>query len=240
MLVYQFSDDDLNSNQFFRFSKKWVDEMNWSLLSSSAKAVVPVIYAFDNGKGESWPSELTIGALSGLSRKTVRKGITDLLRQFPGFSFTWQMTSDGRKSKRFKFTVPGNDRAFFFYKIVLTGGNWRLLKPVAKAVYPVLRAFSSWDKEEAEEEEGGIIDNADGDYKAAYGEREFDYSRAEPGVIRQRVFPALRDLQEHFLIERAEGRWKVFLKPPYHYKRAGLNQQLMTSFKADLAGRDED
>jgi hypothetical protein len=235
--VYQFSDEDLSQKQFFRFSKKFVLNMNWALLPLAAKAVFPVVYAHDNGKAQAWPSEETIAALSGLSPKTVRKGINDLLAM-AGFSFEWQITATGRKSKKFKFHVPSkDDRVFFFHKYLLTGGNWRMLNLVGKAVYPVLRTFSTWDKEEAEEDEDGILCENEGDYADAYAAREWEYSEIRPGDIakysgisRQRVFPALQDLQNHYLIERVGDRWKVFLIPPRYYNRDFLNEQLMKSF----------
>jgi hypothetical protein len=235
--VYQFSDEDLNQNQFFRFNEKWILNMNWALLPLASKAVLPVIYAYDNRNGQSWPSETTIAALTGLSCKTVRKGVDGLLN-LPGFSYDWQMTATGRKSKKFKFNIPGKgDPVFFFHKIIMTGGNWRLLKPISKTVYPVLRAFSAWDAEE----ENDIIDSEDGDYKAAYAARIFEYSEAKTetlakfsGIARQNVPSALRDLQKHFLLERQGERWKVFLKPPQQYERAWLNEQLMKSFACEL------
>ena len=236
--MYQFT-ENLNLNQFFRFSKKWVLNMNWSMLPLRAKAVLPVVYAHDNGKGQSWPSEETISALSRLSPKTVRKGINELL-SLPGFSFKWQMTATGRKSKKFKFPLPGNsEKVFFFHKVILTGGNWRLLKPIGKAIYPVLRTFSQWDRNEAYESEE--IKNTDEDFKESFADREWEYSEAEPGILaryagitRARVYDALRDLQECALIERSDGRWKVYLIPQEHYTRDFLNGQLIKSFRHKL------
>ncbi|MFH1628439.1 MAG: helix-turn-helix domain-containing protein [Pseudomonadota bacterium] len=239
--MYLFNDEDLNRNQFFRFNKKLVLNMTWGFLPLNAQAVLPVLLAHANGKGQAWPSEETISALSGLSPKTVRKGINELLA-LPGFKFDWQMTATGRKSKKFTLPMPTsdnrfteNDKFFFFHKFILTGGNWRLLKPIAKAVYPVLRTFSVWDKGEAEE--AGLIDNADGDYKDAYAQREWEYSELEPGMIgryagieRARVYGALRNLEERNLLERCGERRKVFFIPPQYYKRAFLNEQLMKSF----------
>ena len=243
--MYQFSEEDLNYRQFFRFNKKWVVDMNWAMLSLAAKAVLPVILSFDNGKGQSWPSEETISTLSGLSCKTVRKGIDHLL-SMAGFSFDWQMTATGRKSKKFKFEVPGkDDPVFFFHKVIFTGGNWRLLKPVGKAVYPVLRSFAAWDKDEAAELADGLGD--DSEFKEAYAARQWEYSELMPGDIakysgieRARVYGALKDLTNHFFTERCRERWKVFLLPQQYYKRDFLNEQLMKSFSHKLKESEND
>lgn len=207
--------------------------MTWSYLPLSAKAVLPVIYAYDNSKGKSWPSEETIAVLSGLSCKTVRKGINELF-VLPGFSFDFKMTAQGRKSKRFTLSLPSDrDKVFFFHKFLLTGGNWRLLKAISKAVYPVLRVFSAWDKEEAEEGEDGMED----DYKDLYASRQWEYSEVESGIIakyagiaRQNVQIAIHDLEDKCLVERVDRRWKVYLSPPKYFKRDFLNEQVIKSF----------
>ena len=119
-------------------------------------------------------------------------------------------------------------------------------KLVAKAVYPVLRTFSGWDKEEAELlEEVNLSD--DEEVKQSYGEREFEYSEVEPGVIakysgvsRPRVFDALADLKKRFMIEPNSGHWKVYLNPPKYYKREFLNEQLMAAFRSEMVTQDED
>lgn len=210
--------------------------MNWAMLTLRAKAILPVIFGFNNGHGQSWPSEGTIAALSGLSRKTVRQGINDLV-SFPGLSYSWKMTQRGRQSKRFTFEIPGrgDNEIFFFHKIILSGGNWRMLKPVGKAVYPVLRTFSGWDKNEADEELE--LSNDDEEIRQAYGERQFDYSELRPGLIakysgieRSRVYDALKDLTERSLIARCYKKLKVFIIPPKYYKRDFLNEQLIKSF----------
>ena len=225
--------------------------MTWAMLPLSAKAVLPVIYSYANEKGQAWPSEITISALSGVSCNTVRKGINALLT-LPGFSFDYQWTGRGRKSKKFKVPmVPVSNPfdadvpVFFFYKAVLTGGNWRMLKAIGKAVYPVLRTFSAWDEEE-EEEEDSILDEAGYDYREAYKNRQWDYSEMAAadiarfaGIERARVYQALRDLEKNYLIEQVDGKIKVYLKPPSRWKRAFLNTQLMKSFGHKLREDDE-
>ena len=109
-----------------------------------------------------------------------------------------------------------------------------MLKPIAKAVYPVLRTFSYWEPEGEELE-------TDDDFKAAYAERTFEVSEAEPGVIAQyagisrfRVSNAMDNLIKHNLVERHGDRWKVYLIPPRYYKRDFLNEQIKREFGSEL------
>ena len=63
--MYHFS-DDINYDVFFRFDKKWIEDMNWAFIPKASKAVFPVIAAHCNEKGEAsllkiqsqfWPGE---------------------------------------------------------------------------------------------------------------------------------------------------------------------------------------
>lgn len=233
--MYQFK-DDIDNSIFFKFAKSWVIDMNWAMLSLSAKAILPVIGCHLNDKGEAWPAENTIAALAGLTPKTTRKAI-NVLTEFPGFSYKWYVTPTGRRSKRFSMVLPGKEKpSFFFYRTVINGGNWRLIKPISKAVYVVMRAFSGWDVDSAE-----IDENSNEEIRSAYATRWFDHCEMQPGdigryagIYRTKVFEALRDLQEHSLIERDNERWKVYRLPPHYYKRAYLNTKLMKDFGHEL------
>ena len=122
--MYQFR-EKINYQQFFRFDKKLVENMNWALLPKSSKAVFPVIACHCNDKGESFPSERTIAIMSGRTDKTVRDGIKGL-ETFPGFKFTFYVTSRGRRAKRFYINQPSTDikgRIFPFHKCIIEGGN---------------------------------------------------------------------------------------------------------------------
>lgn len=236
--MYQFS-DDLNYDVFFRFDKRWIENMNWASLPKSSKAILPVIAVHSDAKGESFPSERTLAILSGCSDKTVREGIRGLIG-FPGFNVDDYITKRGRRAKKFRLIFPpeGEEgRSFFFYKLLIEGGNWRLLNPASKALYPVMRHFAYFDKDLYLENEEGAADKYDPmEFEEFYKARKWDCCEAETSILaeyshitRPSVYGALKDLEEHSLIEKMgkndEGvsQWKVFIKVPKYYKREFLN-----------------
>jgi hypothetical protein len=145
---------------FFRFDKEWIKNRHWAMLPKAAQAVLPVIAAHCNEVGESFPSEMTIAVMSGLREKAARAGIA-ALADLPGFRVSPYITNRGRRSKKFKIDFPPEEhnRSFFFYKHVIEGGNWRLLKPVSQALYPVMRYYGYFDANVYMELEPDSADN---------------------------------------------------------------------------------
>jgi hypothetical protein len=245
--MYQFG-EVLNRGLFFRFDKKWIENMNWALLPKSSKGVLPVIASHCDNLGQSFPSEQTIAALSGWTEKKVREGINGLVG-FPGFELSHYTTKRGRRAKRYKMTFPHEreeGRSFFFHKIIIDGGNWHELKPVSQALYPVMRYFGYFDAEEytLDETNEELISM---DVPELYKIREWDLCEAEisimaeyAGIKRPSVYTALADLAKNFLIEEAVNEqgartWKVYLIPPRHYKRGYLNKKIRKrAYKDDV------
>lgn len=220
--------------------------MNWASIPKSSKAILPVIAAHCDDKGESFPSERTLAILSGRSDKTVREGIQGLIG-FPGFSVENYITKRGRRAKRFIMTFPPEreeGRSFFFYKYLIEGGNWRLLKPVSQALYPVMRYFAYFDEEVYLANEEGAEDEYDPmEFKEFYKARKWECCEAETTILakyshitRPSVYEALRDLGKYFLVEKMgksdEGvdQWKVFIRPPTYYKRDFLNMEVARTY----------
>jgi DNA-binding transcriptional regulator YhcF (GntR family) len=237
--MYQFN-EDLNHNQFFWWENKLIENLNWALLSKSSKAVFPVIACHANNKGEAFPSEQTIGSLSGISDKTVRKGIRGL-EVFPNFKFDYYLSRRGKRAKKFFFNIPSNNKrgsAFPFYKFILEAGIWRELRPSAKALYPVLRHFGFFDINLYAELEDLEIS----DFEEVFPDRQYDFCEADFGVLakfanihRNSVNTALSDLERNFLIEPliAYSGWKVFLKSKDNtfWKRGYLNKKILNSYR---------
>ncbi len=226
--------NEIDWAKFFRFDKRWVENMNWARITPAAKAVLPVIACHCNERGQSFPGEETIAALSGLTAKSARKGIHDL-EGFPGFDWEYYLTRRGKRGKRFLLTFPQKGikgRSFFFHRGIIDGGLWRELKPAARALYPVMRYFSRYDAEE----DASVDDLSD--YQEAYAGRQWELCSAEggqlakyAGVNRRSLPEATRSLQENFLIEpymdlNSEKVWKVYLIPEKYFKAGYLNQKL--------------
>ena len=243
--MFQFS-EKINRDNYFRFDKNWIENMNWATLPLASKALLPAIAIHCNGKGEAYPGETTIAILSGLSNKTVRSGIKALLG-FPGFNLSRYLTAQGRRAKKFKMEFPPANttkRYFPFHQCILTGGNWMQLKSASQALYPVMRSYSFFDKElysELEEEEFDPME-----FKEFYKNRKWDLCKAEvktmaltAGITERAVYKSLKDLEEHSLIEDLNydeencRRWKVYLIPPKYYKRAYLNREIMKRHRSE-------
>jgi len=233
---------EINWQAFFKFDKKLITDGAWAMLPLSSKAVFPVIGCHSNDQGIAFPGENTIAALAGLSPKTARKGIRGL-DGFPGFAVHYYTTARGRRSKKFRLRLLArdHDKYFFFHRSILEGGNWRMLRPSAKALYPSMRCFSFYG---FDEDEGMASD--DQENRDFYGQRGFDYCRAQvhllsekAGITRSRFYTALSSLEEHFLVEEAqlsngEPVWKVYHYPTRHYEREGLNRQLKKTFRSEI------
>jgi len=221
---------------FFRFDKQWVENMSWARISPAAKAILPVIGVHCNEHGEAFPGEEVIAALSGLTPKSVRKGIHDL-EGFPGFHWEYYLTRRGRQGKRFFIDPPPKGekgRSLFFYRIIIDGGMWSELKPAARSLYPVMRYFSRYDAYEDED-----LENVS-DFDEHYANRKWELCDAEAGQLakyaginRHTVAEAMKNLQKNFLLEphedsNAEKTSKVYLIPKKYWKTSYLNQKLKT------------
>lgn len=238
--MYQFK-DDINPKSLFWFEKKLILDKNWALLPKASMAIFPVIACHVNEIGVAWPSEQTIAILSGLSDKSVRKGIRGL-EDFPVFKFSEYVTKRGKRSKKFYVDLPkehtkGED--FPFYRFVLESGFWRQLKPVAKALYPVMKTFSYFDIEQYIDIEE--LEAEEKEFEDVYYHREYDFCEADldvmiehAGIHRTSLAEALHDLENKLLIETiVPNRWKVFLrtKEDTFFRRDYLNNQVLKSYR---------
>ena len=118
--------------------------MQWASLSQAAKSVYPVIAVHTNQEGYSNISQQTIAIMSWVSEKTARKGINDLQKQLPFFSYDYV-----RKSKRKEFYIEpvaldqrnGKNKIFAIHKFLIESGYWSILKPCAKALYIAMKCL---------------------------------------------------------------------------------------------------
>lgn len=231
--MYHFP-NEVNWTRFFRFDKKWIENMNWARLSTAAKAVLPVIACHCNAQGVSFPGEETIAAMSGLTAKTARKGINDL-EGYPGYTWANYLTMRGKRGKKFSIKFPSTNekgRSFFFHRGIIDGGIWSELTPSAKALYPVMRYFSRYDVYEDED-----VDDMS-DISTYYSQRKWELCDAEngqldkyAGINRHTVSEAANNLKHNFLIEpyvteMDEKTTKVFLIPKKYWKASYLNEKL--------------
>lgn len=227
--------DEVNLDYFFRFDRRWIENMNWARISPAARAVLPVVAVHCDEQGRSFPGEEAIAALSGRTPKTARQGIRNLAG-FPGFDWEYYLTRRGKRGKRFTLKLPPKGekgRCFFFYRAIFDGGNWAQLTPAAQSVYPVLRYFSYFDRNEVEEPGESFDDDYLGREWELCGALQSEVSKYA-GLSRHALPKAMDSLKKNFLVEPHDGGngehlWKVFIIPPSHWKRAYLNSQLGNS-----------
>lgn len=236
--------DQVDWTRFFRFDKRWIENMHWARISPAAKAILPVIACHCDERGAAFPGEETIAALSGLTPKSVRQGIRRDLAGFPGFSWEYYLTRRGKRGKQFQIALPPKNergRAFFFHRGIIDGGIWRKrnderdragLIPAAQALYPVLRYFARY---EADKDDSDLSE-----FDERYADRRWELCFAEvnqlasyAGINRHSVTDALKSLQVNFLLERHENGtgekvWKVFIIPAKYWKAGYLNQKLQS------------
>lgn len=236
--MYQFK-EYINYECFFRFDKKLIKDKHWAKLPLASKRIFPVIGVHCNASGIAFPSEQTIAILTGCAEKTVREGIKGLMG-FPNFRKERWVTNRGHRANKYIITLPPREKgiAFFFYKAIITGGNWYRLIPSAQALYPVVQTFSFFeyfsDANWPNGEEPHYIDDY-GD-TSLFSDREYDLMNADidvlveySGINRSSVYNAIHSLEENFLIGKAEPfdslpTWKIFMIPPKRYEHEWLNE----------------
>jgi hypothetical protein len=189
----------------FKWDNNLIKKKRWAILSSASKAIFPVIAVHKDKRGECWPSQQKIAALSGCTEKTVREGIKGLEEvRFSGIKII--------KSKKYGMRWPGNHysldfprvgkRGYFpFHKSLIESTKWSQLKPSAKALYPVMRCF-------------GYNDSYGRNYRPHdYCDRKKGYLAEFAGINRKSIPTALESLLTVGLIKPVErhAAWKVFI-----------------------------
>lgn len=216
----------INSESHFWFRKELIKSLQWADLSTASKAVYPVIGIHSYSGRECYPSHKRIGAMGGISEKTVRNGVHGL-KDVETFSFRPYVTSRGRKSFRYKMLPPDPDvkgNSFPFHSCIMDAGYWSILTPTAKALYPVMRCFSYVDREEEfdYEQPGSEIECYD-DFSEGFKHRNYEFCNADfdvlaeySGFTRKSLESALNSLIEGQMIlylNAEENLWRVYLRP---------------------------
>ena len=224
--LYRFP-DRLRYENYFRFDKKWIEDLSWAGLPKASQAVLPVIAAHCNWRGHARPGEVTIAALSGLSVKGVQYGLKGL-GTFRGLVTRRYGQLQNRGPRSYRVRMPPSrekDRYFPIYKVVFEGGNWQALSRSGRALYPVLR----W------------VADAQGTSAARTG-KAWDECMPVPshlakyaGISRPSAYAGLEDLARKGLAEppeddRGTGRWKIYLLPVRRYDPEVLSGMVALKF----------
>ena len=232
--IFEFK-EDLRSELFIRVPRFYIEKKFWANLPSSSKAIYPIIFKHSNADGVSFPSQLTIAILAGVTEKTVRDGLAGL-EGFPEYKRTRYYTNRGHIAYKYAITPSSKNRRLFSVShAFFNGGNWSLLTPTAKSIYFTLKHYSWWDwLIYSELDEGANLFIPENPY--IY--REFDFLDADceiiaemSGITKKSLREAYQSLIKNYFIEyigKVDGRdtWKLFVQPSTTYKPNWLNDKL--------------
>jgi hypothetical protein len=231
--------DNLHNGLSLRFARMLIEKETWATLKPASKAIYPCLLKFVNkGSGLAFPCLHTLAIVSGVSEKTAGEGIKGL-DGLPGFMKETYITRRGHTAYKYKIQEPPPDRdhTIWISHHFINGGNWSLLTPTAKAVFPVLKHFSWWDGRYYCELENLDSSMDDLDLQCLYPDRKYDFIDAEDeivckfsGITKRSLQNAYESLHKHHFVSplRVAGRrvWKTYIYPPKHYKREWLNQRI--------------
>src|SRR5689334_5315561 len=82
---------------------RWRDAIRDSDASWKAKLVGYTLATYANGRGQAWPSQETLAAKSGISRRAAQYALTEL--EATGF-VTYAKRSTGRGSHIYQIVIP--------------------------------------------------------------------------------------------------------------------------------------
>jgi len=219
---------------FFRVKNEYIISKVWKELPKSSKSIFPVIAVHCNKKGIAFPSQETISKLSGCTPKTVRNGLKGL-EEFHDFKISQEVNAKGQIKNIYHIKLPKkNDKeVFFFHKTIIESGKWSKISQSAKALYPVIRAYSYCDFKSYQMlmcEEDTFYDGdgmSAGERLDHYGKRDFNLNASDfsvlsdfSGITLQSVYNAINSLKKHGLLEEITTNQKRrIFKVLYNPKR---------------------
>jgi hypothetical protein len=239
--LYEIFPHDIRGELFIRIRRSYFEEMIWRDWPKATKAIVPVIMKHSDARGYSFPSQTRIAIYAGITKKTVRQGLSEL-KIFQDFDIKREFNRRGWMKNKYWFKpTPRNEKgAVFISHAFFNGGNWSLLSPTAKAIYPVLKYFCFWDFDLYQEYEATCEDPSE--FNEVYCDRKFDFLSADPeaiaelsGVSKKSITSAFQSLENHHFMESIgmmndRETWKLFTKPPHIYKSTYMNEQVRNKY----------
>ena len=110
-MIFKFK-EDLRSELFIRVPRFYIEKKFWANLPASSKAIYPIIFKHSNADGVSFPSQLTIAILAGVTEKTVRDGLAGL-EGFPEYKRTRYYTNRGHIAYKYAITPSSKNIRLF-------------------------------------------------------------------------------------------------------------------------------
>lgn len=199
----------------------------WKFLSPSESAILVALGSHVIKSIWTFPSEERLGALSGLTPKTVRKALKGLTR-FGLIEIHDRTTSAGQPGKRYKWLIPRSGKNLLrIPHALINGGVWSKLPPASKKLYFAFRFFGRPDPKlapefDASEHPYGDWLGSDPDLRREFlMERKADYCKAArlklcefAGISDRRFKGALMGLEDACLVSMVSpGRYEILIEP---------------------------
>lgn len=240
---YKIFPDDVRGELFIRISGSYFKYKIWRNWPQATKAIIPVIMKHSNPGGYSFPGQTRIAIYSGITEKSVREGLNGL-QNFQDFGIIKEFNRRGWKKNKYwiKPATKNEKGAVFISHAFFNGGNWALLSPSAKSIYPVLKYCCYWEYDLYQEYEE--MDEPPSETYEVYRNRKYDFLCAEPeaiaeyaGISKKSISSAFQSLKNHFFIEpigMVDGRetWKLFTQPPSIFN-AYMNKQAREKYNLE-------
>lgn len=212
----------------------------WNVLSSSEGAVLIVLGSYINRAGWSFPGEVKIAAMAGLTCKTVRKAIRRL-EHAQLIEIHRRTTCTGKSAQKYKWLLPrSGDNLFRIPHTLIDGGGWRKLPPASKKLYLAFRflgrpnpALDPEFDEDAQPHGDWLGHNPD--LRREYlTERKVDYCLAPrlslcdfAGISYRHFKRALKGLSDAQLVSIVSpGCYEVAIEPRQLFDAAILNAEI--------------
>ena len=229
MKLFRFDENYREQGVYHKYSRAFFRSGDWSELSYSAKAILPVMVGHLNKRhADINPSQYRIAAYSNKDVKTVRNALRKLEKK--GILVT---TSDSSIASGFRHhwyrinpAIAGNSLEndyFCFYKSILDSGLWFRLGDVSRAIYITMLSYGDFNRTCLQNDSSkeakrlwNIMESEGRD--SAYAKRDFEYCIAEKEIIcscanvstKSNSFnTAIKELTDSGLIRSMDLGWKV-------------------------------
>lgn len=139
---------EIDYKGFFFINKEIIVDGTWAKLSQSGRAILPVILKHRNKQGIAFPSQETIGIISGLSEKAVSCGIKSI-KEHTEIEVEEHYNAKGYL--KYEYHIPPSIIGFKkegrirISNALFDSGCWRMLSSSGKSLYIVLQTLAKLD-----------------------------------------------------------------------------------------------
>lgn len=145
----------MNKNDgFFCFDKKLITKNGgvWRSLPSSTRSIIPSLMYHSNSNGKCFPSQATMAEHTGLSIRSINRGVS-ALNKLDGYDVDTKNKSYSNKVTNYIVNTNFED-GFIIGRSMIDSGRWSELSSGAKNLYLTLRLWSIIDHGDKSDDTG--------------------------------------------------------------------------------------